>query len=58
MSVEKLLTAQDVLMEVSVVSYEGNADCVVSRLLDARSDEYDFVSAEVAKLIAPLPTAK
>lgn len=41
--------AQDKLIELSVVSYEGSAENVMDRVLDSDSSEYDFILNEANK---------
>lgn len=42
--------AERKLLELVVVSYEGNTEKIIDRLLDSRPEEYDFVVAEANKI--------
>lgn len=51
---EALFKAQDKLIEVAVQSYDGSAENVLTRLLDARAEELDFVTEKAGLVLLPL----
>lgn len=42
--------AERKLIELAVVSYDGNRENILERLLDSTPEEYDFVVAEANKI--------
>lgn len=47
------------LIEMAVVSYDGSSENILNRLLDSTSEEYDFVVAEINKILrGNFPKAK
>lgn len=50
--------AEDKLIELALVSYDGSAEKILERLLDLAADEYDFILAEANKLQTGFQSAK
>jgi len=42
--------AERKLIELAVVSYDGNPENILERLLDSSPEEYDFVISEINKI--------
>ena len=42
--------AQKKLIEIAVLSYDGQTENVIEKLLDGKASEYDFVVQETNKL--------
>lgn len=56
---EKLSAAEDKLLEVSIVSYDGSTENVLNRILDGDSPEdYDFIIKEAGALKQDFSQAK
>jgi len=55
---DAVFKAQDMLIEVSVVSYDGDGKNILSRLLDQKAEEFDFVAELAGRTINPLGGAK
>jgi hypothetical protein len=55
---DAVFKAQDMLIEVSVVSYDGESKNILSRLLGQKAEEFDFVADLAGKTINPLGVAK
>ena len=51
--------AEKKMIEIAVVSYDGNPENILGRLLDEKPEEYDFVVAEINKVLrGNFPKAK
>ena len=55
---DAVFRAQDKLIEVSVASYDGDDKNILSRLLNQKAEEFDYVSELAGKVINPLGEAK
>ena len=47
---EVMLNMERKLMEMSVVSIDGNNENIVEKLLDMRNTDYDFIKEEIDKI--------
>lgn len=57
-SFDDFSNAQDTMIAVIAKSYDGSDVDVVKRLIDGKQEEYDYVLAEVLKVVNPLASTK
>ena len=53
-----MIQAEEATINATVASYDGSAENVLPRLLDSKTEEYDFVLAEVNRVSADFLLAK
>jgi hypothetical protein len=55
---EGISRAEDRLIEVAVVSFDGSGENILQRILDGSPDDYQFLMQEINQLKKGFPTAK
>lgn len=53
-----MIQAEEATLKAVIVSYDGSAENILDRLLDSKTDEYDFVLSEVNKVAEGFLSAK
>ena len=53
-----MIQAEEATLKAVIVSYDGSVENVLERLLDTKTEEYDFVLAEVNKVTEDFLLAK